>query len=374
MASLRQGWKTLASTEAGLCLQHMTFCLDLALRLGARPLMLVKENGSYIGCALSTPTGVLQKNNQRIVAGSAELMPKSLGTLSQHETGILELIKALNDVPPERRDWLKNVTITRYHLETPRQIHNLVRRFRLTNAEQSYMLASLKKLSFTNEYWSLRDLSNIERVAQAIAKERYLDDTVPMPYDTSYIFTNDICMSSLGAFGKQAPAPYNMNHGEVIIIPHIAKGKSFFELAKRPDGKTVRALGLFVLSLTEAANSWREMKTKGTMKIDQKKGEILGAFWNFPKDSPSGAQLSQILMTHFGKTPKERKAEKESTLKRKRKDEEKEVKVQKKARGHRGEMFDLLAGLGLDHPDQGGASDEEFEEADPEDPAAMAED
>lgn len=306
------------------------------------------------------------------MAGSAELMPKSLGSLSQHEKGISELIIALNKIPAERRDWLKNVNITRYHLETPRQIHNLVRRFRILAEEQSSMLISLRKLSFSNEYWSLRDLSNIERAAQAISNDRYLDDTVPMPIDASYIFTNDICMSTLGAFGKQAPAPYNMNHGEVIIVPHITKNKSFFELAKLPNGKSVKALGLFVLSLTEAANSWREMKTKGTMKIDQKKGEILGAFWNFPKESPSGAQLSQILMTHFGKTPKERKANKESVLKRKRKDEEKEVKVQKKARGHRGEMFDLLVGLGLDKPDQGHADSEDFEEDEPAEP--MAED
>lgn len=365
MASIRQGWKTLASTGAGMSLQHMVFCLDLALRMGARPILLCKEDGSYIGSALSTPVGVLLKNNQRITAGSAESMPETIASLSQHDIGIAELIAALNLIPADRRDWIKNVTITRYHLETPRQIHNLLRRFRLSNSEQSEMLVSLRKLSFVNDYWSLRDLTNIERVASAIANNRYFDDTVPMVFNANYVFTNNIVLSSLGAFGKNAPSPFRKNRGEVIVIPHMSKSGKFFDKVKRPSGKTVKSLGLYVESLSEAGTAWMQMMNEGTMNVDQKKGELVGAFWNFPKDSPSATQLAEILMTHFGKTPSEKKAIRDKGNKRKRGDEEKEVKRVKKSRGERSEMHSLMDGLGLLLPDQGDASEEEFEEDEP---------
>lgn len=334
----------------------MTFCLDLALQSGSRPLVLMKEDGSYLGCLLSTPIAQFQKNNRVITGIPKADMPKALQSLSQHETGIDELCAQLNQIPAERRGWLKNVTITKHHLSTPRQVHNLVRRFTFSNAERAEILQSLKKLSFVNEYWSPRDLINIERVAAAISHDRYLDDTIPMPYNVDYIFSNDICISSLGAFGRKAPTP-SCKNGEIIVIPHSSKVKELFQL-KLPSGRTVKKVGLYMESLTDAANTWREMKTNGTMRVLQKKGDLVGAHWSFIKESPSANQLAQIVTTHFGKTPKEKKEIKASAEKRKRTDKDDAVRSAKKSRANRStEMDSLLYGLGLSRPDDGDADE-----------------
>ncbi|DAD54843.1 TPA_asm: hypothetical protein [Armillaria novae-zelandiae ambi-like virus 1] len=365
MSSIRQGFKTLASTESGMYLQHLTFCIDLSLRCGGKPLALIKEDGSYIGCLISVQNATIMKNNRILSPTSAADIPGLLQTLSQHEIGMRELIEKLNDVPAEKREkFLEHMKITESHLSMPRQIHNLLRRWKFSSEEQSSLLTSLKKLSFTNEYWSPRDLTNIERVASAISNDRFLDETVPMPYNTSVVFTNDIYLSSLGAFGKRAPA---LSHkaGELAIIPHSSKKTTILDV-KLPSGRKIPKIGIYMESLQEAAALWKEMKVGGVMKFSVKKNDLIGAFWSFPKGSPSATMLSQLVTTHFGKSVKEKERAKKDSKKRKDRDEHEEEGRKKRKVRSTTEMDNLLTMLGLEAPDQGDASaDEEDSDAEP---------
>lgn len=312
MASIRVGWKSLASTETGLALTHLAYCLDMALKTGARPLIIRKDSGAYGGFVLVGDNLQIIKNNVLHRSSEPNTVCQILQSLSQHEIGLRELVDRLNSLDDNIRVAHRGVVFTRNHFDTPRHLHNIIRQMKFNLEQKKELMITIKKLDYPAVYWPLNDLKNMARVAEKISNSEYFDDSVPCPYKTELIFSNDATVSALLAYGLKAPS-LSSKTGETFVIPNVSTGDQSLLRAKIRKGKTLPKLGIFVDSIEIAVSRWRVMKNNGTITLNFKKKDLPDAKWSYPCDSTSASQLAELLTSRFGRSAREKKAKNAST-------------------------------------------------------------
>jgi hypothetical protein len=115
-------------------------------------------------------------------------------------------------------------------------------------------------LHFDQTLWSPTDDQTIVKAVDTIVSASFLDDEHPIAWKTEAMFTKDSTLSTLAAFGLQAPSPCGASHNYNTLIPKTGR-----YLVEKDKTHHFRGVPLFVKSLQQAYNDWESVKQSSSI-------------------------------------------------------------------------------------------------------------
>lgn len=343
LSAIKRGWKSLCFTRQGMELSHILYGLKLGLLGGFRPAMLFGDNKQYKGLVL-IGDGAILKGAQLIERTSPSTTRTLCEGLDSHARGLKELAAIFNNLEQE-----EGVTYTPEVFTSPRFIHRIIQRFKITPEQRAEIKKALNLLDFPQKYWNPMDPQNILRAVRLIKSGVRPEDSEPYPYRSELFFSNSLYHEVLAVFGEKVPCISVLEaEGRFQIIknqkPQGKKGASYENLSLRK--VSVTHLPVFHLSLQQAASVWERILRDKLLVFNSKNGRPQGVVQSFPEASVE----AQAILQELGKKSSAEKAA--SGSKRKREEDNKEpsaIEVQRmvkkmKKMGMSAEQFMSLMG------------------------------
>lgn len=255
---LKTGWKTLSHTQTGMELTHMAYCIDLALRAGARPIFYIRSNGSYLGTVLLGESFTIVKEGKGYTPITVEELQTQLSEYDSHDDAIHKIVELIKSVD-------STITLTPSEIISPRQIHNIFRKLTIPTATADELRRQLKRTSFIVTPYDSRKASHLHFLITAIRDEIFMSDASPMNANSPFIFSKSIVESSLASFGSYAPS-FIERTGIAIAFGNATETPL---MKKKEEGKLVLPHGLpiFIKPVQEAALDWNVTSKQAIIRI-----------------------------------------------------------------------------------------------------------
>jgi len=273
---------------------HIFFMIELAMSSGAKPLIIQKSDKSYLGTVLIGKKLSIVKNGRVLDISPVSEVKERIAALDTHLTALQAVVVLLNSVLTDEEG-----KVSAELLQTPRAIHNIVRRKTLTPEMAKNLKACFIKLSFRQDYWDPKDELRFSFLIEKFGKGEYLDNDAPIPYKTDVMFTSNIYQSTLSAFGSKAPTPSLLTGRSVLIPKETRKDKL---LDRKSGGKYILpGVPIYVMPYIEASKGWANLKKTYSMYIKlNNTGNISEASKVFPRDSEQARNIVGLLSKYFG--------------------------------------------------------------------------
>jgi len=302
--TIHDGWRSLATTDAGMAISHLVFCLDLALATGDIP-KVVMSGSSYDGIVLLGSTTYVKGKVLHVPSSVVDLRSQVMG-FSSHDVALGSLCTLISSVKTGNglAEQVATAAIT-----TPRQIHNLLRDRTFDNDQQGSIAKLLLKLNFNQTFWDPKDPRRMSQAVLSIGGGTFLPDEAPIMYTNAVMMTKDIITSTLLAFGSRAPT--FSSKGEFDLV--IPKDPSAFFTGK---ASALPGLPVFIMHIQQACESWKTWTRSGLFLFETATGKKKGVLnlrsvtQVLNKDAETTRQLCRDLSSQFSHKAQEKKAAK----------------------------------------------------------------
>jgi hypothetical protein len=312
MKLLLNGWSTLASTPQGLILQHISFCLKLAMDCGAMPSLLIKHGSEYQGTIFEGASihflskGIWQQSL------NVEELKKEVSMFDSHDEAIHQIGLLLASIPLEEEDSDGNkqfISVEDDLLTSPRLIHNLLRRMKPSMDDRTKLRVQFDRTSFTQTFFDAKNPNDIITAFKHLGRAEFLSDNAPMSIRSDAMFTKEHDLSTLSAFGAIGPSlfdpsgnalPILRNNSanqkkygtEGVFIHHrLNQDKSRPELPRNEIPVYLKAVG-------DALQDYRSLKKSHAISFRiTPRGGCAGAGYLLKGESAD--RMAKLLATHF---------------------------------------------------------------------------
>lgn len=351
ISTINNGWKSLATSEAGVVLSHIIFCFDLAIQTGTKPLLYL-NGGSYAGVVLSGKHVALLKGSTIYRAPkSRKTLAAAIQNFDLHDTALRNICDILSILPEEGEQEPFVVDID--DVTSGRSLHNYLRRRVLTTEQTKEIRDAVKDLRFPSDNtWSATDTIRIRVAAEHILKGNFLEDDAPMDYRTEGLFTKDHILSTLAAFGTKVPSLCGDGSQTSIVI---SRGATYTErMFKTP----IRGIPIFARPLQQGYEDWRYITRHHTIHFNLGKTTKKDRFLRIPGaghfidlDNPEAKELQKLLSQYASESAA--KAKDREVQKRSREDDEehhaeRDTKKSKKVRVEVSAVANLFRNVKVD--------------------------
>lgn len=299
MYNLLQGWKSLATTDAGIALSHIIFGLSLALQTGALPAIVHNASGDYQGFVLIGMNFRIRKGPKIMKPVDKEDFDTALFNLDTHGAALRSIVTIINgyvETPKKNdNDIDEYYSIHANMITLPRQLHNILRRIKLKPVDTKEISHALKRLSFNQQYWNPKDVGSIEKLIKKISSGLFPDSDWPIPYKTQVMFTSNRYHSALSVFGTKAPS-LSLTAGTSVALFQSKTGST---LTKKEGGRPVLpVVPIFILPLDEASAAWKQVFDNHNLYVRYKRNRegIEGAAKGLSPEAPNAQSLFTTLM------------------------------------------------------------------------------
>lgn len=337
----QNGWLSLSTTPQGLALSHFAVIIDIALRTGAKPYILMP--GKVYGGVLLVGKGLqVLKGNRVYKALPFTKVKEDLLQLDTHSRSLIEIANIIN---PMLFGAQTDLFLDGLSISSPRMLHNLIRHLKIDFETQKAIRKAILGLKFRPGHWDPLNSKHILQAVKTISLGEFLPDEIPMLAQTEILMTKDPILSTLAAFGTSAPTIVGKGASYAIVI----KGKKTL-LPSMPGGLQLQGFPIFVKPIQEAHEDWVSVKTTSTIsyKLRQHQGSaptIQGLGKTIPF-SEGGDTLNEYISVFSTKA----KASKEKSNKRGREDkddgEDEKKRASKKSKSVHG-LQDTFAAMGF---------------------------
>jgi len=263
---LREGFKQLSYTRAGMILSHIFKGIELALQSRAilRPLI---ERGTYLGFTLSGDVAIVDKGRVHAALSSTALQDEVM-SISQHENAIEEIMNLLRQVVDD--DDNRVINFSPDDFLSSRRLHILLseidwEREEIADARiREKVLDQVERLRFGENYAEINE-ENIIRLVTFLARGTFPKKSSGMPFYLSRgtaLSRNNI-IRNLAIFGPLAPS---------IMIGNLKKsfsrpGAQEPLLKKDDSGRTplLPYIPIYMRPIISAAGEWKRVANTGSM-------------------------------------------------------------------------------------------------------------
>lgn len=253
--NLHEGWVSLSNTTAGLEISHLVFGLDLAIR-GLCRLRPVFLNSVYCGFIISGEDFILMKGSSVIPKTSIDDLKKEISGYDSHGAAVAEIAQILSGIKVDSVD--ETIVVEPSSLQTPRAIHDEIRKRSLDAEQQASIQKLVPKLRYVQTLFSTTDKANLALLIQKIAQKGFLPASAPFYLKSGALFTKDHIFSTLAAFGAQAPTL--MGNGTNTMV-RITKGRKFY--TDIPGSVRIEGIPVFTKSISQALEDFRAIQRSG---------------------------------------------------------------------------------------------------------------
>lgn len=341
LSALKRGWRSLCYTQQGMELSHLIQAMEIAFSMNARPIMLQSSHGRYAGTVIISRSDIL-KGSLPIESETAAQLQENIRGYDSHDRGLSEIAQILNNLKDD-----DDPEITPQHLSSPRRINRQFRRFSIDQECRKRLQEALARLDFPQKFYEVKDKGRLSVLVDQILNDTEPSIDAPLPYKSDVIFTSNLTLLALGAYGTTAPTFSLVTADRTIPLQKSQKGKDGKLVNNSLKDANISHLPVFDLPLQQAAAAWDNLKKNAIIKINVAAGKPSGARLQIPRATQEG-QAFQIQLGRFVKSaanpnPKRKRDanEEEATAVQDAKRLLKRLKLQ----GADAEQFMALAGL-----------------------------
>lgn len=351
------GWLSLNDTAAGKAISHMLFCVDTAVSMGVvlRPVYL---NNEYAGC-------VLHSDRLGAIVGSTFVKPAThielkdgIEIMMSHESALRKIVDLLNTLESDDEN-VDPPKVTFDGLLYARDIHDALRKRRLTNEVQQKLSLLFRKLRYGQTMWEVTNPRHVSAAVDLICREEFPPRDAPINLRLDVMWTRKPIYSVLGGFNVKAPSL----RGDTGLS--LALSRNMYSAVSKP-GKLV-GIPVFAKAHDKALEDWEGVIKDKQIWFAHKGADKFGML------KVKGRTLEVLLDTPEGKSIVASLALK--ALKRKRDEEEETVaeptpEEQERQQAHKRRKIKGYGALGLNF-DLGIQNTEGMDVDEPEDPFAV---
>jgi hypothetical protein len=315
-----RSWRLTASTQGGLMLSHLLFCHRMALDAGASISLIRDGSGLYAGSFLNGKIAIC-KGPTIHKAMSGEDLKSEFSYLIQHSSALKELADFLA-VHPSLPKTLKHIDLSGDDL-TPRRIHNILRQFKFTTADQALLAKILSRITFRQTYFSPTDPDHLEIAFKAILRDEFLDDYAPILFSSiSIMISKDPVLSTLSSFGSTVPViSYSGAEKNLSLVSHEEDQNVFDKTGVKVPNSRKSAVPIYMVGINNGVSIWKEMlrKKQISYKTERRGPDLVFGYKAIAlMDGNFSKLLSQELQRRFARDlinrPEENKGEKRKRL------------------------------------------------------------
>lgn len=295
--TFRKGWRSACYTGPGMLLSHAFQAYSLGIDSRLRPTILTTSSGDYLGCVLSG-SATLYKGAAKVQIKDREELDSEIHNLDTHIRGIKKLCGIFSTIDP-------TTTYEESYFNTPRRIHNIIRKLKIGPEERKEIMVCLDLVLFPQTFWNPKDPRNLMTTMQQVASREYPADTEPIPYRSDVMFSHNHVQSILSVYGEQVPSFSHPSGGMTVpILPNEKRSNKDGTLYNATLKKVgISSLPLFLQGYQQATQSWENISKNHFLAIKAKAGRPEGAHHSFPVGRKETDELLVTLGKVFAKTP-----------------------------------------------------------------------
>lgn len=299
---LTKGWSSAANTITGRQVSHMVFVIHLAFTGGFR-VFPQYASGEYIGTVIIGCSSIVQYGSSISAKPLLELSAE-IRTMFSHESALRDIVEILDGLATRISGPLRPISVDA--ISTPRALHYVCADRIVTPAAQASIHNLVSKLRFHQTFYKPLDTDHLIPVLEAFTSKQRVDINVPFDILGGNLFTENIYLSTLSAYGKLAPSPLPNSTGansSITVREGFQRGTSQGTLGGVP---------IFVRPVQEAAEAWKGLRKTGTLHFVVKGKDSSGAMkiasiGKVVHDStPEGVQVNKLFIKFCRKADRKR--------------------------------------------------------------------
>lgn len=338
----RRGWHTLASTDVGMSVQHMGYCIKLAIdaRCG---IYCVVEEGEYLGSIFYSFDNnfrfTIKGRVLKAIAG--EPFQQALSQFGGHRVALKAVCEYLSglDMLDADDDGEKTKVISPGSIRFARQLYRQVQRRRITQDDKEKLKPLIERLQFGHGYLPTTP-ENLAWMVEVAASEADYDIDTPMWIQGGALYTADPYRYAVSAFGNSAPS-FLMTNGVQVKIPRIEMVEDPTEaINPKTNGKVMGFIAVVNKPLQIAATDLALVFEQKKIKVKYAMRGIGPAKASYTCNGPSKKVVWDALRKNVH--PATTRA---STMKRKDmedRDEDEQEEIRKKAKLDKDSAMDIF--------------------------------
>lgn len=201
-------------TDAGKCVQHIFFCMQIALESQAR-LFVIVGNRKYLGCAILGFKFTITRGPDMLVPDTSKTVRTLALELDKHTEALDEICGMLSRVA--LREGGMTIDLSPSEVKSSRDLHReLQKREPITGEEYDQLAERVSQLTFEESFWPMTT-DKLETWIRFLASEEPIPNEWPMHISRETIYDSSRAYLVLSAFGPTAPSLVDQMGSEFVI-------------------------------------------------------------------------------------------------------------------------------------------------------------